>query len=102
MRKRGVEQVVATEAMRVARLYAGRPEIYRASSWNTLLELSSPKMAPKMRKALEARIIAGEAVTAPQIRRARGRLKGGNQKRQPHQPAARTAGETNIENVPFS
>src|ERR1700693_3254291 len=29
-------------AMRVARLYADRPEIYRAASWVTLVELSSP------------------------------------------------------------
>jgi hypothetical protein len=53
--------------------------------------LSSPKMARSVRKALEAKILAGEPVTAPQIRKARGRLKGGCLKRKPDQPAPRMA-----------
>jgi hypothetical protein len=38
-------------------------------------------MSQSVRKALEAKILAGESVTAPQIRKARGRLKGGCLKR---------------------
>ena len=74
--------------MRVARTYAGRPEVYRRLSWIALLELSSPKMAPAVRQAIEAKIVAGESVTAPHIRKARGRLKGGSPKRQPEPMAA--------------
>jgi hypothetical protein len=85
VRKRfpGFDQVTAIEAMKVARVYGTRPEIYRLSSWNALFELSSPKMSRSVRAALEAKIIAGESVTAPQIRKARGRLKGGCLKRKP-------------------
>jgi hypothetical protein len=87
-----VDQLRTSKAMRVARLYATRPEIYRAASWVTLVELSSPKMSPSVRQALEAQILAGQSITAPQIRRARGRLKGGSPKRRPiNQPAARMA-----------
>jgi hypothetical protein len=75
--------IAMLEAMKVARVYGARPEIYRRLSWNALFELSSPKMAQSVRKALEAKIIAGESVTAPQIRKARGRLKGGCLKRKP-------------------
>jgi hypothetical protein len=81
----GVDQITASEAMKVARAYGTRPEIYRRLSWIALFELSSPKMAPSMRQALEARILAGESVTAPQIRKARGRLRGGSLKRKPEQ-----------------
>jgi hypothetical protein len=66
-------------------VYANRPEIHRATSWITLVELASPKMPPSVRQALEARILAGETVTAHQIRRARGRLEGGRLKRRPDQ-----------------
>jgi hypothetical protein len=78
VRKRfpGVDPITASEAMKVARVYGTRPEIYRRLSWIALFELSSPKMAQSVRKALEAKIIAGQSVTAPQIRKARGRLKG--------------------------
>jgi hypothetical protein len=91
MRKRGVDPVQATEAMRVARLYAGRPEIYRALSLNALFELSSPKMAPAVWQRLEADVIAGKNVTAKQIRKARGRLKGGSLKRTIQQPSRMAA-----------
>ena len=88
----GVDQILASDCMRVARLYASRPEIWRVLSWITLIELSSPKMSPSVRQAIEAQILAGESVTAPQIRRARGRLKGGSPKRaQPDQAAPRMA-----------
>jgi hypothetical protein len=60
-----------------ARAFGTRPEIYRAASWITLVELASPKMSATVRQAMEAKILAGRSVTAPQIRRARGRLKGG-------------------------
>ena len=87
-----VDHLQTSRAMRVARLYAERPEIYRSVSWVTLVELSSPKMSSSVRQAHEAQILAGESVTAPQIRRARGRLKGGSPKRaQPDQAAPRMA-----------
>jgi hypothetical protein len=60
-----VDQLHASKAMRVARLYADRPEIYRAASWVTLVELSSPKMSQSVRQAIEAKILAGQAVSAP-------------------------------------
>jgi hypothetical protein len=86
-----VDSITAARTMRVARLYAGRPEIWRAASWRTLIELASPKMAPSMRQALEAKILAGETITAPHIRKTRGRFKGGSPKRPINQPAARMA-----------
>jgi hypothetical protein len=58
--------------MKVARAYGTRPEIYQRMSWEGLLQLSSPTMPPAVRQDLEARILAGEAVSGPQIRRARG------------------------------
>jgi len=87
VRKRfpGVDQNLASDCIRVARLYASRPQIWRALSWISLIELSSPKMAPSVRQAIEAKILAGESVTAPKIRRARGPLKGGSLKRKPDQ-----------------
>src|ERR1035437_3684291 len=78
----GVDQITASESMKVARAYGARPEIYRRLSWIALFELSSPKMSPAVRQRLEGRILAGESVTAPQIRQARGRLKGGSPRRQ--------------------
>jgi len=84
-----VDHITVSRTIRVTRLYAGRPEIWRAASWRTLIELASPKMAPSMRQALEAKILAGQPVTALQIRRARGRLKGGSPKRgQANHPAS--------------
>ena len=87
----GVDQIQTSRAMRVARLYADRPEIYRAASWVTLVELSSPKMSSSVRQAIEAKIVTGESVTAPQIRKARGPLKGGSLKRKPDQQARMAA-----------
>ncbi len=78
-----VDQKRASQVMRVARLYATRPEIHRAVSWRTLVELASPKMSPAVRQAFEAKVIAGQKLTAPQIRRSRGPLKGGSPKRRP-------------------
>jgi hypothetical protein len=87
-----VDHITVSRTIRVARLYAGRPEVWRAASWRTLIELASPKMAPSMRQALEARILAGETITAPHIRKTRGRFKGGSPKRRPiNQPASMAA-----------
>jgi hypothetical protein len=87
-----VDQILTSQAMRVAARYATRPEIYRAASWITLVELSSPKMSESVRQAHEAKILAGQPVTALQIRRARGRLKGGSPKRgQANHPASMAA-----------
>src|ERR1019366_8301019 len=63
-----VDSIAASESMKVARAYGARPEIYRRLSWIALFELSSPKMAQSARQAIEAKILAGQAVTAPQIR----------------------------------
>lgn len=87
----GVDQITASEAMKVARAYGTRPEIYRRLSWIALFELSSPKMSPAVRQTIEAQILAGQSVTAPQIRRARGRLRPGSPKRPTDQPARMAA-----------
>lgn len=81
-----VDHITVSRTIRVTRLYAGRPEVWRAASWRTLIELASPKIAPSMRQALEARILAGETITAPHIRKTRGRFKGGSPKRPADQP----------------
>jgi hypothetical protein len=87
-----VDQKRASQVMRVARLYATRPEIYRAVGWQTLIELSSPAMSPTARQAFEAKVIAGQKLTARQVRRSRGPLKSGNPQRRPaDQPARRMA-----------
>jgi hypothetical protein len=87
-----VDQRQTSQTMRVARLYAGRPDVWRAASWRTLIELASPKMSSSVRQALEAKILAGQSVSAPEIRRARGPLKGGSPKRRPiNQPASMAA-----------
>jgi hypothetical protein len=58
--------------MKVARRYGERPEISNKLSWNALAALSSPTRSDDVRAALEARILAGEKIGAPEIRRARG------------------------------
>jgi hypothetical protein len=75
--------------MRVARHYAERPEIWRSVSWRTLVELSSPQMSQSVRQAFESKILAGQSISAPEIRQARGPLKGGSPKRPADQPALR-------------
>ena len=87
----GVDTITASEAMRVARLYGKRPEIYRRLSWIALFELASPKMSPEVRQTFEAKILAGKSVTASAIRKARGPLKGGCLKRKPDQAVRRMA-----------
>lgn len=91
-RRFDIDQKTASGAMKAARAYGTRPEIYRRLSWIALTELSSPKMSPSVRQAIEAKILAGELVTAPEIRRARGPLKRGSPKRrQAVQPARMAA-----------
>lgn len=66
-----VDVMHAVECVRVARAYGERPEIYRRLFWQGLVELSSPTMPAPVRRVLEVRILAGERIGAPQIRRAR-------------------------------
>ena len=56
----------------MARLYGGRPAIFTRLRWVALVALSSPTLSDAVRAGLEARIIAGEKIGAPEIRRARG------------------------------
>lgn len=67
-RKLGVEPVGAQEALRVARVYGRRPEIYRRLSWQALVELSSPHLSVDARTEIEAKIIAGDRFSHTQIR----------------------------------
>jgi hypothetical protein len=76
-----LDQASATEAMRVARLYGRRWEIISRLSWAALIELSSPSIAQSVRRELEAKIIAGKRIGAPEIRRARGTLRNGRPRR---------------------
>jgi hypothetical protein len=57
--------------MKVARAYGDRPEVFTRVSWNALLLLSSPTMPPAVREGLEARILAGEPISGPDIVHAR-------------------------------
>lgn len=63
--------------MQVARAYGTRPEIFRRVSWVLLRTLASPSLPAAARLRIESRIIAGERVGAPEIRKARGALKTG-------------------------
>jgi hypothetical protein len=85
VRKRfpGVDNIEASQAMRVAKMFSSKPEIYRSVGWRALVELASPKMSQALRQRIEADILAGRPVSAPQIRRARAPLKGGSPKRRP-------------------
>ncbi len=67
----------ACEVMKVARAYGTRPEIFTRLSWNALVLLSSPTMPAPVRQDLEARILAGQSIGAPDIVRARGKLNPG-------------------------
>ena len=60
-----------SEMMRVARVYSGRSEIYRAIGWRALVALASQATPEPVRLELEARIIAGERVNGKEIIRAR-------------------------------
>jgi hypothetical protein len=67
----------ACEVMKVARVYGAKPEIYTRLSWNALVTLASPTVPAAARDALKRRIIAGERISAPEIRAARGMFKAG-------------------------
>jgi hypothetical protein len=62
----------ACEVMKVARAYGTRPEIFSRLSWNALLHPSSPALPAAAREALEARIVVGQRIGAPEIRAGRG------------------------------
>jgi hypothetical protein len=72
-----MDQKSASEAMRVARAYGGRPEITSHLSWEALLQISSPALSPTTRQRFETRILAGENIKGVTIKRARGRLPSG-------------------------
>jgi hypothetical protein len=65
---RGRERHLVGCLMRVAALYAGRPEICRRASWRVLRVLAAPWLLQSVRAAAEAKIEAGERVTVPLIR----------------------------------
>jgi hypothetical protein len=52
-------------------VYGARPEVVTRLSWNALLHLASPAIPTAAREKLEARILAGKRIGAPQIRAAR-------------------------------
>lgn len=62
---------VAYRSMAVAAMYSSRPEITARLCWDALAALSSPSLPAHLREALEARILAGERIGSPEIRRAR-------------------------------
>jgi hypothetical protein len=82
VRKRfDIDQVSATQAMRVARFLWWAVGNHFPAVMGCALELASPSLPALIRRELEARIIAGECVGASEIRRARGKLKTGRPKR---------------------
>jgi hypothetical protein len=68
----------ACEMARVARIYAARPEIYRAVGWRALVELASTTTPEALRQKFEARISAGERVSGAEIIRARATMGAGS------------------------
>jgi hypothetical protein len=69
----------ASDMMRVARHYASKPEVFRRLSWAALKTLSEA-MPEATRLAIEKRIIAGEKISIPKIKAARGWRKTGRPK----------------------
>jgi hypothetical protein len=67
-----VDTLTGVKAMMVARVYGHRPEIYRRLSWKAVRDLASQTMPAPVRQDLEARILAGQSIGGPQIRRALG------------------------------
>jgi hypothetical protein len=70
-RRFDVDTKTAARAMLVARVFGSKPAIYSRLSWIALVTLASPTMPAAVRAALEARIVSGERIGAPEIRRAR-------------------------------
>jgi hypothetical protein len=89
-RKFEVEAKLAAQLMKVTRAYGDKPAVYTRLSWNALVTLSSATLPAGARAALEARIRAGEVITAAEIRAARGALKIAKPRRQA-EPARRMA-----------
>jgi hypothetical protein len=71
----------------VAKAYANRRDVWSRLSWDALEALSSPSMPAAARSSIERRILAGEQITADEIRAARGK----RTRRQGDRPAARMA-----------
>lgn len=62
-----VETKLAVNALKVARIYGAKPEIYTRLSWNALVTtLACPTLSAATREALERRILAGERIGAPE------------------------------------
>ena len=103
----GIDAQHAGECARVARIYGGRPEVFRRLSWAALLELSASMPTP-VRQDLEQRVIAGERISNARIRRARqahaGRQPADRPRRKvrnvssrhPDRPAAQMSGATSL------
>jgi hypothetical protein len=66
-----IDSKLAVQAVRIARLYGQRPEIYRCLSWAALFELSNPHLPKSERMRFEKRALAGEDVKGNEIRSAR-------------------------------
>jgi hypothetical protein len=92
-----VDAQEAARMMRVAKHYAGRPEIYRRLSWRILVELTAPAVMPDARRVLELKIASGQKVDLAQIRRARGAVKRGAPKRRQKHPTSRMAPATSVQ-----
>ena len=73
----GIDPPHALACMRVARLYADNDKIIARLNWPALVALASPSVLRSVRKAFEVRIMAGERITAAEIRRSRRRPKPG-------------------------
>ncbi len=65
----GIGQAHAAKCIRVAKAYADREDIVSRLPWPALVELAAAP--PGLRHGLEERLIAGERLTAKQIRQAR-------------------------------
>lgn len=60
----------AANAMRVAKLYDERPEIYRVTKWPVLLALSSRLLPAAKREAIERKLLRGEKICAKEVKQA--------------------------------
>jgi hypothetical protein len=82
-----IDAQLASESMKVARLYGGRDEIITRLSWDCLRRLAATSMPATARQAIEAKVIAGEKIVASDIDRARQ----AHAARPTNQPATRMA-----------
>jgi hypothetical protein len=72
-----MDVIYASEAMRVARVYGDRPEIYRRVPWAVLASLASPNIPEAARALIERRSLDGERVMLSDVTRARSGAKPG-------------------------